>query len=181
MLIPILITVAALVVVVIIAVALRPTDFRYTRSTTVNAPAAIVFDQVNNLRHWEAWSPWAKLDPTMKETYEGPPAGVGAKHHWVGNKKVGEGRMTITQSKPNELVVILLQFIKPFAATNTTEFVFAPQAGQTLVTWSMFGKNNFMAKAFGMFVNIEKMIGKDFDKGLAAMKQVAESKAPASI
>ncbi len=171
----VLIVLASLVLIFLIIVATRPADFRIARSIAINAPAAKVFAQVNDLHLWKAWSPWAKLDPNMKETHGGPPAGVGATYHWVGNKKVGEGRMTITQSKPAELVAIRLEFVKPFAATNNTEFKFQAQNQETNVMWVMTGRNNFMAKAFCMFINMDKMIGADFDKGLIAMKAVAET------
>ncbi len=171
----ILIAVAVIVVVFVIVVATRPDDFRVTRSATIAASPAVVFEQVNDFHKWDAWSPWAKLDPTCKNTFNGASAGVGAGFAWAGNKKVGEGRMTITESQPNNLIRIKLEFLKPFKATNTAEFTFTPQGNQTLVTWNMFGKNNFMSKAFGLFVNCDKMIGGDFEKGLAQLKAVAEA------
>ncbi len=171
----ILITVVVLVLVFVIVVATRPADFRITRSTAIAAPAAVVFAQVNDLHKWDAWSPWAKLDPAMKQTHEGSPDGVGAIYSWAGNSEVGEGRMTITESRTNELIRIKLEFIKPFAAVNTTEFTFKPDGGQTIVTWDMTGKNNFMSKAFCLFMNMDKMVGGDFEKGLASLKQVAEA------
>ena len=111
----------------------------------------------------------------MKQTYEGAPAGTGAVYSWTGNKEVGEGRMTLTESRTNELIRIKLEFLKPFAAVNTTEFTFTPEGNQTTVEWSMTGSNNFMAKAFGLFMNMDKMIGGDFEKGLAQLKSVAEA------
>ena len=171
----ILIAVVLIVVVFVIVVATRPADFRVTRSVTIGAPAAVVFAQVNDFHKWDAWSPWAKLDPVMKQTHEGAPAGTGAIYSWVGNSDVGEGRMTITESRPNEMIGIKLEFLKPFAAVNTTEFSFKPEGNQTVVTWSMTGTNNFMAKAFGLFMNMDKMVGGDFEKGLAQMKSVTEA------
>ena len=170
-----LIALAVIIVVFLIIVATRPADFRVTRSATIAAPPSVVFAQVNDFHKWEAWSPWAKIDPAMKQTYEGPSAGKGAVYSWAGNKEVGEGRMTITESRPSELIVIKLEFFKPFAALNTTEFTFQPEGNQTLVTWVMTGKNNFMAKAMCLFMNMEKMVGGDFEKGLASMKAVAET------
>jgi hypothetical protein len=114
------------------------------------------------------------MDPACKNTYEGPPAGTSANFAWAGNKKVGEGRMTITESQPADLIRIRLEFLKPFKATNTAEFTFQPEAGQTVVTWSIFGKNNFMGKAFGLIMNYDKMVGGDFEKGLASLKSIAE-------
>ena len=171
----ILIAVAAIVVLFIVIVALQPNKFRITRSAGVAAPPEMIFTHVNDLHKWEAWSPWAKMDPACKNSYEGSPAGTGAILAWAGNKKVGEGRMTITESRPNELIRIRLEFFKPFKATNAAEFTFKPEGNQTLVTWSMSGNNNFMGKAFGLFMNCDKMVGGDFEKGLAAMKSVAES------
>ena len=165
----------AAVVVFVIVVAMQPADFHVTRSATINAPAAGVFAQINDFHLWEAWSPWAKIDPACRNTFEGPTAGAGAKFSWAGNKKVGEGRMAILESRAGELIRIHLEFLKPFKATNTTEFVFKPQAGQTVVTWSMFGKNNYVSKAFSLFVNCDKMIGGDFEKGLANLRAVAEA------
>jgi hypothetical protein len=173
----ILIGIAVIILVFLVVVALQPADFRITRSTTIAAPAEVVFAQVNDFHKWDAWSPWAKLDPAMKQTYEGTPAGVGAIYSWVGNKDVGEGRMTITRSRPSELVGIKLEFLKPFAQVNDTEFALKPDGNQTVVTWSMNGTNNFMAKGFGLFMNLDKMVGGDFEKGLAQMKQVAEAAA----
>jgi Polyketide cyclase / dehydrase and lipid transport len=173
----ILVVVVVLVVVFVCVVALQPSHYHIERSATMNAPAAMVFAQVNDFHKWDAWSPWAKLDPTMKQSYEGAPAGTGAVYSWVGNSQVGEGRMTITDSHPSDLVKIKLEFIKPWAATNATNFSFRPQGNQTAVTWTMDGDNNFVGKAFGLFMNMDKMIGADFEKGLAQMKSVAEATA----
>jgi hypothetical protein len=174
MLIKILVVLAVIILVFLVIVALRPGEFRVARSTTVLAPPTAAFVQVNDIKKWEAWSPWLKLDPNAKSTYEGPPAGAGAAMAWAGNKKVGEGRMTITESRPPELVRFRLDFFKPMAGTSTAEFTFKPEGDQTVVTWAMFGKNNFMAKAFGLFVNCDRMIGGQFEKGLASMKSIVE-------
>ncbi len=171
----ILIALAVIVVVFVVIVAVQPSDFRITRSATIAAPPEAVFAQVNGLHNWEAWSPWAKLDPAAKSTYEGPAAGVGAAFTWAGNNKVGEGRMTITESRPNESVRFKLDFLKPFKATNTAEFTFKPEGNQTAVTWSMYGKNSFIGKAVGLFINCDKMVGGQFEQGLAQMKSVAEA------
>jgi hypothetical protein len=173
----ILIALAVIVIVLVVIVALQPSEFRVVRSATISAPVPVVFAQVNNFHNWNAWSPWAKLDPAMKQTYEGAPAGTGAVSTWAGNSQVGEGRMTITDSRPGELVRIKLEFMRPFRATNTAEFTFKPEGNQTAVTWSMAGEKNFMAKAFGLFMNMDKMIGDDFEKGLANLKSVAEAAA----
>jgi Polyketide cyclase / dehydrase and lipid transport len=174
MILPILISLAVLVVLFVIIVSLRPSEFRVTRSAAIGVPVDLVFEQVNNLHNWQAWSPWAKLDPNARITYDGPESGVGAAFAWVGNAKIGEGRMTITESRPGEMIRFKLQFLKPFKASNTAEFTFKPDAGQTVVTWSMSGRNNFMRKAVGLFMDCDKMCGCQFEKGLAQMKALVE-------
>jgi len=175
MIVNILIGLAVLVAIFIIVVGTRPADFRVTRAASISAPAAAVFAQVNELRKWEAWNPWLKLDPSCKMTYEGPPAGIGAGYIWAGNNKVGEGHMVITESRPNEFIRLGLEFLKPFKANNTAEFTFKPDGNQTAVAWSMLGKKNFMFKAMGLFMDTDKMVGGDFERGLAALKSVAEA------
>jgi hypothetical protein len=175
MLIKILIAVAVIVVVFIVVVAMQPSVFRVARSATMSAPAPAVFAQVNDFHKWEAWNPWGKIDPAMKQTYEGAPAGPGAIYTWVGNKNVGEGRMTLTESRPSDLIRIKLEFFKPFAGTSIAEFTFKPVGNQTAVTWSMTGKNNFMAKAIHLFMNMDKMIGGQFETGLKQMKSIVEA------
>src|SRR5438552_13299704 len=172
-----LIAIAAIIVVFVVVVALQPSEFRIERSATIAEPAPAVFAQVNDFHNWEAWSPWAKLDPAAKSSFEGAPAGKGAAFAWAGNSKVGEGRMTITESRPGELVRLKLEFVKPFAATNTAEFTFKPEGERTAVTWSMYGHNKFIARAVGLFVNMDKALGGEFEKGLASMKSVAEASA----
>ena len=173
----ILIALAVIIVVLVVIVALQPSDFRVARSATISAPPPAVFAQVNDFHKWEAWNPWGKIDPAMKQTYEGAPAGPGAIYTWSGNNEVGEGRMTITDSRPSDLIRVKLEFFKPFAATNTAEFAFKPEGNQTLVTWSMFGEKNFMAKAVHLVMNMDKMIGGQFEKGLADMKSAVEAPA----
>lgn len=176
----ILIGLAAILVIFLVVAAFQPADFRVSRTATIAAPAPVVFEQINNLQNWNAWSPWAKLDPNAKNTFEGPPSGVGASFAWAGNNQVGEGKMIITDSKPNELVLMRLEFIKPFAATNTTEFTFKPEGNQTVVTWSMAGKNNFIAKAMSLIMNCDKMVGGQFEQGFANLNQVVSTKTPQS-
>jgi hypothetical protein len=171
----ILIALAIIVVLFSVIVAMQPSEFRVERTAIVSAPAPAVFAQVNDFHKWEAWNPWAKIDPAMKQTYEGAPSGTGAIYTWAGNNQVGEGRMTITESRPSDLIRIKLEFFKPFASTNVAEFTFKPESDQTAVTWSMTGKNNFIAKAVHLFVNMDKMVGGQFEKGLAQMKSVAEA------
>ena len=133
-----------------------------------------VFGQVNDFHRWDGWSPWAKMDPAMKTTYSGAAAGEGASYAWVGNSQVGEGRMTITESRPSDHIVVRLEFVKPMAATNTATFTFKPDAGGTDVTWAMDGNNGFMGKAFSVFMNMDKMLGAYFEQGLGQMKVAAE-------
>jgi hypothetical protein len=173
----ILIVLAVIVVLFVAVVVMQPSEFRIARTANIKAPATAVFAQVNDFHKWPAWSPWEKLDPAMKRTYEGTPAGSGAIYSWVGNNKVGEGRMTLMESHPSDLIKIKLEFLRPFKATNTAEFTFQPQGNQTVVTWSMFGRNNFMSKAFHIFMNMDKLVGGDFEKGLAQMKSVMEGAA----
>ena len=171
----ILIALAVIVILFFVIVATRPPEFRVVRSATMSAAPGAVFAQVNDLRKWQAWSPWENIDPNLKRKYEGAAAGAGAVYSWQGNKGVGEGRMTITESRPNELINIKLEFLKPFTATNAAAFTFVPQGGQTTVNWSMHGKNNFIFKALGMFCSMDKMLGGQFDQGLAKLKSVVES------
>lgn len=175
MIVKILIGLVVVIGVFAAIVVMRPSDFRVERSAMVSAPAPVVFAQVNDLHNWDAWSPWAKLDPAAKQTFDGPQAGTGAAFAWAGNSKVGEGRMTITESRPSELIRFRLDFVRPFAGTNTAEFTFTPRGEQTAVTWSMSGRQNFMAKAFCMFMNMDKMVGGEFEKGLAQMKSQTEA------
>ena len=177
----ILLGIAGAVVLVVgvlaVLVAMQPSEFRIERRATIAAPAPMVFAQVNDFHNWEAWSPWAKLDPAVKNSFAGPRAGNGAAFAWSGNSQVGEGRMTIIESRPSELVRIKLEFLKPFEATNTAEFTFKPEGERTAVTWSMYGHNNFVGRAVGLFVNMDKVLGEEFEKGLASMKSVAEASA----
>ena len=171
----ILISLATIVVVLAVIVALQPAEFRVARSTTISAPPPAVFAQVNDFHNWEAWNPWAKIDLAMKQNYDGAPAGTGAIYTWIGNNEVGEGRMTITESRPSELIRIKLAFFKPIAGNSIAEFTFKPEGNRTAVTWSMSGENNFMAKAIHLFMNMDKMIGGQFEKGLADMKSIVEA------
>src|SRR6266567_5610438 len=175
MLIKILVALAVIVLGFVGVVAMRPSEYRVARTATMSAPAPAVFAQVNDFHKWEAWNPWGKIDPAMKQAYDGAPAGIGAIYTWAGNNEVGEGRMTITESRPNDLIRIKLEFFKPFAGTNIAEFTFKPEGNQTAVTWSMTGKNNFMAKAIHLFMNMDKMIGGQFETGLAQMKSIVEA------
>lgn len=171
----ILLGLGAVIVLFIVVVAMRPNEFQVTRSAKIDAPASRIFAEVNDFHRWEAWSPWDKIDPKLERIYSGPQAGEGATYKWVGDKNVGEGVMTITESRPADHIRIRLEFIKPFAGVNDTLFTFQPSGNQTNVTWKMSGKYNFITKAMCLFMNMDKMIGDKFEEGLATMKQVAES------
>ncbi|MGZ4970788.1 MAG: SRPBCC family protein [Methylobacter sp.] len=170
----ILISIVIAVIIFFIIAAMQPSDFRVTRTGTIAAPASAVFIHVNDLQKWEAWSPWAKLDPEAKNSFEGPTSGTGAMMRWAGNKKVGEGSMTIVESRPDDFIRFKLEFLKPFAATNTAEFTFNSEDNQTVVTWTMYGKSNFIGKVIGLIMNCEKMVGGQFEQGLATLKSVVE-------
>jgi len=174
MLTKILISLAVIILLLVIVVALRPADFHVSRSIAIAAPPAVVFAAVNDLHKWEAWSPWAKIDPNAKMTYEGAEAGTNASYTWSGNNQVGEGRSTIVESRPGELVRLKLEFVRPFAGTNDVAFTFKPEGEQTVVSWTMTGKNKFMGKAIGLFIDCEKMCGGQFEQGLASLKSLVE-------
>src|SRR5687767_14702551 len=142
----ILLVLLAVVVVFAVVVAMRPAEYAVSRSATMAAPPSAIFLHVNDFRKWEAWSPWAKLDPNAKNTFSDPSSGKDAKFSWVGNSEVGEGSITIVESRPNELIQIRLDFVKPMAGTSDVLFTFKPEGDKTNVTWSMSGKNNYIAK-----------------------------------
>jgi len=153
-------------------VATRPSHFRVSRSRLVAAPPDVVYAYVSDFHRWPEWSPWEKRDPAMKREISGSPAGPGAVYSWAGNKEVGEGRMTITDSRPSQSVTIRLEFFKPWSATNTAQFDLVPSGSGTNVTWTMTGDHNVMAKAFSVFMNMDRMVGPDFEKGLASLDTV---------
>lgn len=158
-------------------VATRPGTFRVERSLVIAAPAEKVFPLINDFRAWSAWSPWEKLDPAMKRTMSGPAQGVGAVYGWEGDKNVGAGRMEILESVPPSKVLIRLEFLKPFESSSTAEFTLAPEGAGTRVTWVMSGACNFVSKAMGVFCSMDKMVGGDFEKGLAALAMAVEKQA----
>jgi uncharacterized protein YndB with AHSA1/START domain len=166
--------VVALVALLAIVVATQPSSFKVERTATIAAPAATVFEQVNDFHLWENWSPWAKLDPNMETTFDGEAEGKGAEYSWKGNADVGEGKMTIVESEAPEHIQIKLEFLAPFAATNITDFHFDEEDEKTTVTWSMSGERDFMTKAICLVMDMDAMIGGDFEKGLAKLKEEAE-------
>lgn len=174
MLLKVFALVAIAMIVFSIVVAMQPSDFNYTRAAVINAPPERIFPHLNNLHLGQAWSPWAKLDPGAKFIFSGPEAGVGASLSWDGTKS-GAGTMTIIESRPNELVRAALNFFRPMKAENITEYRLIPEGTQTRVSWSMSGQTNFVGKAINLVMNCEKMVGEQFDKGLASLKIIAES------
>jgi polyketide cyclase/dehydrase/lipid transport protein len=171
----VLLVLVALVAIVMIVIATRPPRYHVERSASMAASPGTVYANVADFHRWAAWSPWEKLDPGMKTDFDGPPGGVGASYHWIGNDKVGEGRMTITDATPDQRAVMKLEFLKPWQSTCTTTFSFAPEGQSTRVTWAMDGTNNFMAKAMSLVMNMDKMIGPDFERGLASLRTVSEA------
>jgi hypothetical protein len=178
MLIKILIGVAVVIALLAIFIATRPAEFSMSRSATMATTPASVFTQVNDFHKWEAWSPWAKMDPDCKNSFSGPASGKGAKFAWDGNKAVGAGNMEITESAPNDHIRIRLEFVRPFAGVNDTLFTFKPIGDKTNVNWAMSGRNNFITKAISLFMDCDAMVGPQFEQGLASMEAaaVADSK-----
>jgi hypothetical protein len=164
-----------LIVAVLAFIATRPASFHVERSGQVDAPPDVVFSILNDFQHWHQWSPYDKRDPNLKSTVSTPSAGPGAVYTWSGNDDVGEGRMTLVESKPGELVSMNLEFIRPFAATNQVNFKLAPSEAGTKVTWSLDGKNNFIAKAMSLFMDMDTMVGKDFEQGLINLNSIAQA------
>jgi uncharacterized protein YndB with AHSA1/START domain len=169
------IAVLVVILAVVVFIATRPASFRIERSARIDAPPDVVFSIINDLHQWGRWSPYDKRDPAMKKTFEGSPAGPGAVYAWNGNNQVGEGRLTIMESKPGELVAMKLEFSRPFACTNRAIFTLAPSEGGTRVTWTMEGKNTLMGKAMSLFMNMDKMVGTDFEEGLANLNTTAQA------
>lgn len=180
MLVGIGVGVSLAVATIVVRVSRQPADFKLQRSAVFAASPADAFALVNDFHQWSQWSPWAKLDPNMTITYGGPQAGVGSTYAWSGNRKAGSGKMTIDDSQAGRRVGLLLEFISPMKATNVGEFKFEPVSQGVRVTWTMTGSRDFMGKLFAFFVDIDKMVGGDFEKGLASLKALAEAK-PASL
>lgn len=157
--------------------ATRPDTYHVERAVSVDAPAPVIFSQLDDFKAWAAWSPWEKMDPQMQKTFSGPPKGVGSGYSWRGNDKVGKGQMTITESNPPVEVKCRLEFIEPFASVAETTFSVKPADKGATVTWAMDGHNNFVGKVFGVFMNMDKMIGTDFERGLGSLKEIAEAEA----
>ena len=165
---------AIVIAAVLIMAAAKPDTFRVERSAIVNAPADRVFPLIADFREWLKWSPWEGRDPALKRTYSGADRGKGAAYAWDGNKNVGSGRMEILEATSPSNIVIKLDFLKPFEAHNTAEFTMQPQGGATNIVWVMHGPAPFMSKVMQVFMNFDRMIGKDFEMGLANLKTISE-------
>jgi hypothetical protein len=167
--------VAALVIAAVLVIAAtQPDNFRVQRSIAINAPADKVFALINHLPSWKAWSPYEKKDPAMQRQFSGPESGVGAAYAWSGDSNVGKGDMKITSATAPTKIVIALSFIEPFKAQNVAEFDLAATAAETRVTWAMSGAQTFLGKIMCLFFNMDKMVGADFEAGLADLKKIAE-------
>ena len=171
---------AAAIAAILVIAALKPPRFRIERSTVIDAPPTQVFPHVADFHKWRTWSPWDDLDPNLQRTFSGAESGKGAVYEWSGNKKAGSGRMEVTEARP-ERIVIQLDFLTPFAAHNITEIDLKERGGVTEVVWAMHGPQPFMFKLMRVFMNMDEMVGKDFQKGLAQLKAVVEGRGAAAV
>jgi uncharacterized protein YndB with AHSA1/START domain len=174
-----IIAIIAVVIVVLLAAALayaatKPDTFRVQRSTSIKAPPEKIFPLLDDLRSHATWSPWDQKDPAMKRTYSGAARGKGAVYEWDGNKNIGKGRMEITETSPPSRVIFKLDFIKPFEAHNIAELVLEPKGDATNVTWAIYGPSPYLSKVMSLLCNMDKMIGKEFETGLANLKRLTE-------
>jgi uncharacterized protein YndB with AHSA1/START domain len=170
----VIIVVLLLLAALLFYVATRPANFRIQRSIRIAAPREKLFAYVSDLHNFDAWSPWAPLDPAMRKTHSGTASGVGASYEWQGNNKVGHGRMEIVESVALERVLIKLDFFKPFEAHNMAEYLLAGSGGETEFTWAMYGPNNVVSKVMSLFFNMDRIVGTQFEQGLLALKALAE-------
>ena len=172
-------TIAIIVVALIVGLlgfaATRPNTFRVQRATSIKAPPEKIFPLINDLHRWTAWSPYEKKDPTMKRTHRGAASGKGAVYEWEGNKDIGKGRMEITETSPPSRVTIKLDFVRPFEAHNVVEFTLEPAGDSTTVTWALHGPAPYISKVMSLFFSMDKMVGTDFETGLASLKAAAEA------
>lgn len=165
---------AVAIVGVLVAASTKPDDFRIQRSASITAPPEKIFPLINDFRAFGSWSPYEKLDPAMKRSYTGAAAGKGAVYAWEGDGQAGAGRMEITESASPSRIALNLDFTKPFEAHNIVEFTLEPRGGATIVTWAMHGPTPFLAKVMHVFINFDRMVGADFETGLANLKTLAE-------
>jgi uncharacterized protein YndB with AHSA1/START domain len=171
----IFIAVIAALAAFLIFVAVQPASGTVTRSAVLPASPEAIYPHINSLKKWDAWSPWAKLDPKAKNTFEGPEAGPGSAMSWDGNNDVGAGKMTVVESDPNKRVKLKLDFLKPFASTSFAEFTLQPEAPGTRVTWTMSGERSFLARIMCTIFGADKMVGGMFEKGLASLGEAAKT------
>jgi len=170
----ILLGLALLIALVLVAAAFQPGEFSVQRSLAIAAPPAVLFEQVNDHRKFLIWNPWMKLDPNVKNTFSGPASGVGSVCSWQGNRDVGAGSSTIIESKPGERVRLRMDWKEPMEGTSTVDFTFKPEGARTLVTWHIYGKNGYLGKVMCLFMNMDKMIGGQFELGLANLRTLVE-------
>jgi uncharacterized protein YndB with AHSA1/START domain len=175
-----LVAIAGIVAGLCIIVAMQPNEYSIERSTVIAAPPDAIFPHVNDLEQWSDWSPWKELDPDAKMVISTPSAGTGANFAWSGNDKVGEGTLTILESQPPERIEVEQVFARPMVGSARMIFSFTPEADGTQVTWRMQGENGFLGKAMCLFMSMEKMIGPDFERGLASIKRVVEAEKTAA-
>lgn len=166
----------SLIVIVLIVAAFRPNSIRIHRALTIQSPPAPLYALINDFHQWTEWSPWEKLDPNLQRTYAGPPQGVGSIYEWTGNDKVGSGRMEILESTAPSNIQIKLDFLKPFEAHNHTDFTLESKGDSTTVNWTMTGQSPFMMKVMGLFMNLDKIVGAQFEEGLNNLKAKTEAK-----
>jgi uncharacterized protein YndB with AHSA1/START domain len=166
--------VLAIIVIILGMAAMKPDTFTVKRVVSIKAPPEKIAPLLTDFHQWASWSPWEHLDPAMKRTFSGAPAGKGAIYEWEGNKDVGKGRMEILDASTPAKTVIKLDFLQPFESHNTTVFTLVPQGDMTEVSWDMSGPMPFISKIMSVFASMDAMIGKDFEKGLANMKAAAE-------
>jgi hypothetical protein len=171
----VVIALAIAVAIVLFLAAGKPDTFNVRRATTVKAAPEKIFPLINDFHQWGIWSPYEARDPAMKRSYDGSANGVGAIYGWDGNKNIGSGRMEILEASAPVKIVIKLDFFKPFEAHNTAEFTMLPQGDATNVTWVMHGPASFMSKLMQVFMNLDRMVGKDFETGLANLKRLTEN------
>jgi hypothetical protein len=165
--------IAGMIVILLIVAAFRPAEFRVERSAVLSASPAALFPHVNDHHKFAVWNPFMRLDPNVRNTFSGPDSGVGSVCSWEGNRDIGAGSCTIVESKPNEMVRMRMDWKRPMEGTSTVDFTFKPDGDKTVVTWAMYGRNNFMGKVMSLFMDCEKICGPQFEKGLAGLGAVA--------
>jgi hypothetical protein len=177
---PIACALATAIVIVLGFAAIKPATFRVERKTLIAAPPELIFPYLDDLHRWAAWSPWERMDPDMKRSYAGAVHGPGATYTWQGHHTVGSGRMTIIETKPDERVTLALDFLKPMASHSHVVYRLRPAEQGTEVSWEMDGPNNFVGKFISVFADMDRLIGDEFDSGLANLKRLVETDSAAA-